>query len=234
MLVGYSQRGKHFIPPLLQQFTFPKEASWIDNRLPELVWIALLMQIYGQPEGTRITVQVAEVAANFSGVDQLVFAVASDYEQLNPEQKNAMVEELRRRELLEQAGLALVALSENYPTHPMAFLSDGLSPSRSYWGTTLRDLKAVLREMYDRHSLLSILVQATVVEAVFKNASIVVSDSSRLANLAALSGYPHTRESTETAREVVAMVNGMLPQGEKPEWPGNFWNRGRILESCEE
>ena len=233
VLQDYRQQGKRFIPPMLQHFPI-KETSWIDDRLPELVWIALLLQIYGQPEGTKIAVGIAEAAAKCSGADRLVFAFASDFGHPSSEQKKSTAEELRRCDLLEQAGLGLVALSENYSTFPMAFLSDTLSPSRSYRGTTLRDLRALLEEMYDRHTLLSILVQAAAVEIAFKNNRLQVPPNSRLANMSTLGEYPHTAESQETAYAVVATVSGLLSQVDGDRWPTEFWNRGRALEPCEE
>ena len=50
VLQGYRQEGKRFIPPFLQQVSLT-QTDWMNERVPELVWIALLVHVYGVQEG---------------------------------------------------------------------------------------------------------------------------------------------------------------------------------------
>ena len=56
VLQGYRQEGKRFIPPFLQHMPMT-ESSWIDDRVPKLIWIALLIHVFGLKEGTAIALR---------------------------------------------------------------------------------------------------------------------------------------------------------------------------------
>ena len=62
VLRDYRQEGKRFIPPFLQHMRL-KESRWTDDRVPELVWIALLIETFGLEEGVAVAASVAKAAA---------------------------------------------------------------------------------------------------------------------------------------------------------------------------
>ena len=89
VLRGYKRKGKRFIPPFLQYIN-PGESRWMDHRVPELVWIALLMQVFGVKEGTAVAKSIAQAAAKCEQATKRAFAAASDYAELGNEQRLSM------------------------------------------------------------------------------------------------------------------------------------------------
>ena len=59
VLRDYRQEGKRFIPPFLQHMPIMTESRWMDDRVPELIWIALLNHIFGPKVGTAIALSVS-------------------------------------------------------------------------------------------------------------------------------------------------------------------------------
>ena len=84
VLRGYRRMGKRFIPPFLQHMSLT-ESRWMDERVPELIWIALLIQVFGLKRGTEIALKIAKSAAKCGQPTQKAFAAASDYTMFKPE-----------------------------------------------------------------------------------------------------------------------------------------------------
>ena len=117
VLQSYKQRGKRFIPPWLELLPL-EESRWIDDRIPELVWIALLMQNTGIKRGNDIATAIAKAAAECSQVGK-AFAAASDYLELNEEQKEQIRTALDSEGVLGSAQTALATLIYHYEGCPL-------------------------------------------------------------------------------------------------------------------
>ena len=232
VLQGYRQEGKRFIPPFLQ-LTPMTENSWLDDRVPELIWIALLIHVFGLEEGTAIALSIAKAAAQCDQTAKKAFAAASDYVELSDEQRNCIRSALREEKMLDKAGQGLAALIGNYPDCPLAFLSNTDCRKDDSPASTLEDISEVVANISDRQSQLGIYAQAAVVYIFFVNGRLQVAPHVGLANLPAIEEYPNTEESLRVAASVRSAVTGMLTRDIPSDWRHSFWNQGRSLGPCE-
>ena len=229
VLQGYRQEGKRFIPPFLQ-LTPMTENSWLDDRVPELIWIALLIHVFGLKEGTAIALSVAKAAAKCDQTAKKAFAAASDFVELSDEQRRCIRSALSQEGMLHKASQGLATLIHNYADFPLAFLSN---PDSDSSGSTLSDLRETIANVSDRQSQAGIYAQATVVYIFFVNDKLKVRSDSGLANFPAIEEYPTTDESLRVAAAVRSAVTFLLSHDIPPDWRNSFWNQGRSFGSCE-
>ena len=232
VLRGYRQVGKRFIPPMLQHMSLT-ESSWMDDRVPELVWIGLLIRVFGVKEGTAVAASVAKAAAKCDQTAKRAFASVSDYVELSDEHKRCVRSVLNDEGMLAKARQGLAALIYNYPDFPLGFLVETAKASEDVSGSALDDLKGAIDDIRDREGHAGIFVQATVVYIFFINDRLKVAPHMGLANLPAIEEYPMTDESKRVAASVRSAVTGLLTWDIPSDWRKSFWNQGRSLGPCE-
>ena len=232
VLQGYHQEGKRFIPPLLR-LTPMTETSWLGDRVPELIWIALLIHLFGLKEGTAIALSVAKAAAKCDPTGKRAFAAASDYVELSDEHRHCIRSTLSEEGILHKAGQGLATLTHNYTNFPLAFLSNPGNGQDDSPGSTLADLRETIANISDRRSQAGIYAQAAVVYIFFVNGKLKAHSKTGLANFPAIERYPMTDESLRVAAAVRSTVGFLLSHDILPNWRNSFWNQGRSLGSCE-
>ena len=233
VLRDYRQEGKRYIPPFLQHMPIMTESRWMDDRVPELIWIALLIHVFGLKEGTAIALSVAKAATKCDPTAKQAFAAASDYGALSNEQTHCVQSTLNKGGMLDKACQGLAALIHNYPDCPMAFLSNPGRSKDDSPGSTLEDLREAIDNISDRQSQPGIYAQAAVVYIFFVNGRLQVAPHVGLANLPAVEEYPNTEESLRVAASVRSAVTGLLTGDTSSDWRRSFWNQGRSLGPCE-
>ena len=232
VLRGYWQKGKRFIPPLLQHMPLT-ESSWIDDRVPELVWIALLIRVFGVKEGTAVAASVAKAAARCDQTAKKAFASASDFVALSDEHKCCVRSALNAEGTLGKARQGLAALIYNYTDFPLAFLVETAKSEEDGSRSELEDLREAIACISDRQSQSGIYAQAAVVYIFFVNHRLNVAPHVGLANLPAIEEYPMTEESLRVAASVRSAVPFLLSYDIPANWRDSFWNQGRLLGACE-
>ena len=231
VLRGYRQEGKRLIPPLLQYMSLT-ESKWMDERVPELVWIALLIHVLGVKEGTAVAVSIAKTAAKCDQMTKRAYAAISDYAELSDGQKQCVRSALSIEGTLEKAYRGLAALIHHYPEFPLSFLADTDSLNKDIVGSSLDDLKEAIGNVADRQSHAAIFAQAAVVY-IF-NDQLKIVPHSGLANLPAIQEYPMTEESKRVAASIRSAITFLLSHDIPDAWRNSFWNQGRSLDPCEE
>ena len=232
VLLGHRKKGKRFIPPILDQMPV-SETNWIDDIVPELVWIALLIHAFGVQRGTAVALSIAKAAAVCDQTANRAFAAIGDYAELSANQKQCVRLALNSEGALGKARLGLESLIYYYAEFPLAFLAnpDDLNevPSRS----TLDDLREAIDNIIDRQGHAGTFAQATAVYIYFVNNQLTVSPGLSLANLPAIEEYPRTDESRRVAASVRSAVSFLFKRDTSSDWRNSFWTQGRSLSSCE-
>ena len=231
VLQGYQRRGKRFIPPWLQLIPW-EESQWIDDRIPELVWIALLMRNVGVKRGNDIATAIAQATAECSQAGK-AFAAASDYAELDDENKQQIRTVLDSEGVLSSAQTALATLISHYDGFPLGFLQYPNNNNGDVPQPALDDLKDAIDAILDRESREAIFVQATAVHIYFTNGLLQVAPGLSLGNLSAIERYPETELSLKVAASVRSTVTLIIGKEVSSEWVRSFWRQGRILTPCE-
>jgi len=234
VLADHKKDGKKLIPPYVAAFGQPSHVSWIDTIIPEVIWIALLHEKFGQKEGIALALELAQAADKITQANgKTFFAAASDYGSLDAEQKSSLVRVLADSKRLILFRQALLPLLQFYPSCPLNFLaSSEIVPEPS---EALQCLKSVLSNLFDKERQSTVFVQATVVYLAFVLDRLKVREGLTLASFPEVENYPATEMSKRVAasvRSTILTFFGSAKDDASSSWPAEFWNRGMEIETC--
>jgi hypothetical protein len=232
VLQGHRQYGKRFIPPFLDYLN-SSEIGWLDDLLPELIWIGLMNAAFGIKRGVELSVELAKAASACTTGAQGAYVFVSEYDQLQPAEQECVRGHLSDSGALDHVTSALRVLAAHYPECPLAFLWS----TKQYDAqdeTALSKLRELILALADRREKAATWVQATAVYMCFLNDKLKVFRGSALADFTAIEAYPDTDESMKVASSVRASITGFLPSlNLSNDWRHYFWNRGLRLQPCE-
>ena len=232
MLESHKRYGKRFVPPLVEAGPW-KEIDWVDQLLPELLWIGLLNAEHGIETGAHLCAEVVAAAKpELEALGQNAFLCrTSSFELFSRDQLKRIREQLNSAHVLSDLQVALSPLCVAYPKCPFANLARGtgtLEPA-------VAKIREVLPTLFDRWDEAATFVQVHAVYMAFIQGRLVVVEDTSLANFPAVIEYPHTEESRKIAsgcRGFVSMLLADKLNDSERSWPGYFWNRGLELEKC--
>ena len=231
VLQDHRQRGKRFIPPFLDYGNLD-EVGWLEDLLPELVWIGLMNATFGVKRGEELCVELARAALACAEDTKHAYAFVSEYGILGPTEQECVVDRLADSGVLDHLNRGLAVLATYYPECPLAFL----------WSNIQRDVqeeailstfKKLIVDLADRRDRPATFVQATAVSIYILNGKLKVFRDSGLADFTSIESYPETETSIKAASLIRAFING-LPGSPvlSADWRNYLWNRGRELEPC--
>ena len=215
------------MPPFVQSFPNMTEVSYHKLIVPELLWIALLVECYGAKEGTRLALHLGTIASE-TGISALTGSTSS-YASLDETKMSQIVQALDERRNI---SLALAPLATLYPECPLRFVcleehltGKSLSEQTNYF-------MKVLEPLYNRNSKESMMMQAGFIYIAFVTDKLKVFQGTSLAKFPEIEHYPDTPESLEVASGVRGTINVLLGIDVDDQWPRYFWNRGLELSEC--
>lgn len=233
VLEDHKRIGKRFIPPFLYQIGRLSEVSWVDEIMPELIWIGLLIDRYGYRQGVELGLQLSKSAISAYKSEKCeFFAWLSSFERLSEEQREILVRNLEGLDILSDISDGLRPLLSLYPDCPLCFLAD--HPMRPA-DNDLDLMKNIVEKLYARRDVFATRVQATAIYFAFVAGCLEVAEGTSLADFPEVEKYPDTEESKRVAASVRASLNflyGVARDRHSTEWPLIFWNRGLALEGC--
>ena len=233
ILEGHIKQKGIFIAPFNYDMPNMKELSWVNTILPELFWIALLIQMNGEKTGIDAALSLCKVCLEvkepsdfpFYG-NMSLFTIHSD------EERKAILEKLNysQKKILAESLDSLFAL---YPENPLQYLKS--KEKRLKERDHIMIVSETIEEMFDKTTRLSIETQAALMYFGFESGKFHVADGLMLANFPEIQKYP----DTDLSRMVAAAIRSSTPmfishQLEKTgdKWSYYFWNRGLEISSC--
>ena len=233
MLESHKRIGKRIVPPLVEVRPPWNEIHWVDQLLPELLWIGLLIEEHGIETGAHVCAEVATAAKpELEVLDQNAFlCLTSSFELFSRDQLTRIREQLNSAHVLSDLQVALSPLCVAYPKCPLANLARGTGTLES----AVAKIREVLPALFNRWDEAATFVQVHAVYMAFVQGCLFVSNHLSLANFPAVMAYPHTEESRKIASSCRGLVSILLfnkLNDSEMSWPGYFWNRGLELEKC--
>jgi hypothetical protein len=86
--------------------------GWLDDLLPEMLWIALLNSRFGFKRGAELAVGLAKAAASCTSGAKGAFAFISEYGQLKPTEQDCVKMQLTNSGTLSQLNEALLVFAD--------------------------------------------------------------------------------------------------------------------------
>lgn len=204
--------------------------------IPEIVWIALLHKAYGETHGVRLATLLARSARSITEERRNhAFCSMSEFSSLSEEDFASVRPRLVADGSLFTFQRGFENLVRLYPACPLRGLFANLvDDSRDESAT--RSVAAAVRDLYDRTSRFSMLVQASFLLLGFDAGILFVQEGLSLARMPVIEEYPLTEESKRVAssiRGTVTMLLGQEKFSPSSEWPAYFWNRGLEIDDCQ-
>ena len=235
VLADHKRIGKVFVPPLRQLGDF-EFTNWQSAVLPELLWIAELIDRFGTARAAELSLAFARSAKQAYVSQQSVwFAATSTYTLLDTNKTDTILSRMREIGLLQDLKTGMRTLAAYYPAFPLRFLY-GPDELTAQGDTELQSFKKRLASLFDRRGRIATFAQAHGVYIAFELGMLKVASNVSLANFPAIEAYPTTEESKKIAAAVRSLITGFIAQCHKSfpaTWPDKFWNRGLELEGCE-
>lgn len=235
VLTDHRQLGRRLIPPIVEALPI-EEVKWVDDILPEIIWLAALNDRHGWSKGAALAVNLARAArTSMEAPGARWFAFLSDFSLLYGAQQARVVDGLRSTEdhgaLLE----ALEPILSNYPGCPLGFLLDRTIGEDEAWAGLDR-LRTLIATLFDKTSLSATQAQANAIYLGFTSGTFKVAPTISLARFPEIENYPHTEISRQIGSAVRAAMNIRAGEGgsaASAAWSRYFWNRGLELQPCE-
>ena len=122
VLEGHKKVGSRFIPPM-KQIPNMKSTSFVNQMLPELIWIGLINDNEGYVSGARLVEKIFLAVEGIEGTESKGnFAYASSYRKLLDGQKSVLVDKLNSLGVLDALRTYLAPLVLLYDEYPMRFI----------------------------------------------------------------------------------------------------------------
>ena len=232
MFESHKRIGKRLVPPFSELGPL-KEVSWVDEVLPELLWIGLLNAEHGIETGAHVCAEVTKAAKpELEVLDRNAFlCLASSFGLFGQDHLVRIRRRLESAGVLSDLQVAVSPLCVAYPKCPLAGLVHGTDDLER----ATAQIRRILSSLFNRWGEAATFVQIHAVYMAFIQGRLFVARETSLANFRAVGAYPHTEESRKIAAACRDSVNMLLkdsPPHSATSWSGYFWNRGLELEKC--
>lgn len=234
VLEGHKKVGSKFVPPMMQIPNW-KEISYINQILPEIVWMGLINDLFGYREGIELCSNFATKAYELKETDSHVnLAIASNFNRLTAENKQALVTELEKASELSKYRNALSPLIALYDDFPLAFIGkaeDG--PDKS---DLVERMKKCIERHIDKYDTPALIIQANVVYIRSSTGGLHIASHIEMPDLNALMKSPDSEEAQRAGSFVrTTAMQEFMPMGEPRigDWSKSFWNQGYKIDKCD-
>lgn len=230
-LEGYKRQGKRFIPPM-KQLPGLREQSYVNDLLPELIWLGLIHDRRGYPFGARTLEAVVEVTKKWPGEKPRNYALQSAYADLKDGQKAELIDIWKRQHLFDDIQHALAPLVLLYDGFSLAFV--GPPSSVISQETLIERIKQCVGRHLDKYETPAIVLHGTMLLTRLMAGTVKFAAHIDIPDLNSVIDRPESDEAKRAAAFMRASAMGEIGMLEAAnDWARHFWNRGAELTPCE-
>jgi len=232
VLGDHKQVGKKFLPPFTAHLGAINEVSWVDDLLPELLWLGMLNQRHGLRVGASLGSALPKATDSVLGQHDKWLQLTSQYATV-PVESWARIIEVLDPDVLQTLRDTLRPLVALYPKCPLRLLWASIPPEPDT--SDIQTMRSAVDSLLDRGGRPATLAQANAIYIMFVTDKLQVYKGSILEKLESVVDYPRTDESRMVASGIRAAITGFSSQqGEaSDDWTRYFWRRGLELSPCE-
>jgi hypothetical protein len=232
ILAGHKRVGKRFIPPMMQ-LPMRVDTSYVNDMLPELIWIGLINERVGYVRGARVIEKVfLAVDARKEKGQEGNYALISSFNNLTGEQKVAITDALREEGVLSIIQTSIAPLVHLYDNCPLKFMGPSTSTHSEEELTSL--IKLCVGRVIDRYDTPAIVLFGAMLIARLVTKTIKFPADMGLPDLNAVVDAPGSEEAKRAAGFMRAnglAEFGMMKVGNA--WAKQFWDKGFEISPCE-
>jgi len=237
ILEDHKKIGKKMIPPLYQHPDMNiTEGHYIDDTLPEIIWMGLIHRELGYKRGIEFVRQVIECVNSSRNTDAEYynFAIASNFCKLSSKEKKVMVEKLIDKGLFLNLSDMLSPIVYFYKDHPFDFCNKEVDLTKSEEADLMNILKTTIDNHSDRFKKDSVISMANVMYINGIDGKLHYAKGMEVPDLNVLFDNPDSEEAKRaTAHVRNHMKMGIMHHEDGHNWIKSFWNQSYHLGKCE-
>lgn len=234
VLHDHKKVGSKFIPPMMQIMHF-NEISYVNQILPEIIWMGLINDRYGYRRGCELVFDICSKAFAIKETDKHInFSLLSNFNSLSQERKQELIEYLSAKSTLHAYQDALLPLTKLYKDCPISFL-DTNDPNIDK-KLLINTIKECINKHIDKYKTPSLVIQADVVYVRNANGGLYIANHIKTPDLNALIDAPESEAARRTEGFVRnSVMSEFMPIGiERADtWARSFWNQGYSIDECD-
>lgn len=233
VLKNHKKVGSKFIPPF-SQFGGLTEISYVNQILPEIIWMGLINDKLGYQKGVDLVTWLTKNAFALKETKNFVnYALVSNFGLLSKNNKIKLKNKLQTDNMLETLQDVLAPLIILYKDFPLSFL--GKSNSKLDKNDLIRRLKFSIERHIDKYETPGIVIQANVMYIRSITGGLFFTRNIKPPDLGSIIQNPESEEAkrTESFARTQAMQE-LMPLGRrlKFNWARSFWNRSYKIDKC--
>jgi hypothetical protein len=232
VLGDHKRQGKKFVPPFIAQLGRLNEVRWVNDLLPEMLWLGMLNEQFGLHRGAELALQLAKAAdealhkkhdrwlhmtSQYLGIPEAVWpSVLAGVSPKDLEQIKAAVR-------------PLVAL------YPQCALRNLWSEAPQVLTGDVVEMGDAVGKLLDRTSQSATYAQANAIYLMFVTEKLSVHKGSMLTEIESVVEYPTSEKSRMVASAIRASITGFGSRDDESSrnWSTYFWRRGLELSPCQ-
>ncbi len=231
-LAGHKKIGSKFIPPMMQIEKI-HEVSYLNDALPNLIWMGLIFDHYGYKQGIRLIDCLVSTAYDICKDEKGNFSYLCYYSMLDISKKAEIYRALKSNGILYQLQYAIAPLSCLFRYFPALFLKPDFKIDKTDF---IPRLKRTIKEVTDRYSELATAIQVTTLYNSITNGKLHIDSHIEMPDLNSIFTAPDSEEAKRAASFARSNLNGEL--GFRSDeiskgWVRDFWIQIYKLEDCE-
>jgi len=235
ILEDHKKEGKILKPPLTTIGNFV-DLSWVDYIIPDVIWITLLRDKFGDKMGTEIVNKFITITTKNETSKFRNYALLSSFEELPQQNKTSILKDLKKENILNVVLAGLSDFLDMYPSCPLKFLRPNDYSTKVVDVKFLIRYKELLWELIDKRSKISTFTIANVIYSMFVLDRLKIVKDSPMAQFPKIQEYPETEISRLIASSLRASINAFynfeMFDRNSSVWAKEFWNRGIEIERC--
>jgi hypothetical protein len=238
VLQDHKKVGKKFIPPIMQMEQM-RETSFVEERLPCLIWISALYGRLHDKKATEIVVDFVETAHKSCNEDKVApLQYLSSFASLSETNKASVRQAIKVKPYFDTLLTTIEHQFHLLNRYPLAFLF-----SDHQYGVDREDAIQMLKEdvnrLFDRTASHAVKVQVTAMYTQLVTGNMKISAHIDLPDFNVIFTAPESEDAKRVASFARANINGLAPVLQKElgipcnDWPRLFWNDVFKLDGCE-
>lgn len=234
VLEGHKKVGSKFIPPMMQMPNW-REISYINQILPEIIWMGLINDEFGYRDGIALSSNLAKRAFDLKETDKHInFTLVSNFNSLSAERKSELVRDLKETSELAKYQDSLLPLIALYEEFPLSFI--GMSERIFDKSALIKKIKYCIEKHIDKYETPALIIQANVLYVRGSTGGLHVAPHIEIPDLNTLIEDPESEKAKRTGGFVrISAMQELMPLGETRvgDWAKSFWNQGYKIDKCD-
>lgn len=232
VLAGHKRIGKRFVPPMMQ-IPIRIDTSYVNDMLPELIWIGLINERVGYARGARIIEKIfLAVDARKEKGQEGNYALISSFKKITDDQKISITDAIREEGVLDIIQNSIAPLILLYDGCPLNFFGP---PANRYSREELISIiKLCVGKTINRYDAPGIVLYGAMLLARLVTKTIKFPADMDLPDFNSVIDSPGSEEAKRAAGFMRAnglAEFGMLKVGS--DWAKYFWGKNFELSPCE-